>query len=98
MAVQPLHRALESSMLGALLVRGRTCRQDWPPVQAYLANTEARSNAFKSLTKSDASAARVIEQRMRKLVHMQVSPPGWSPSRAQPMHSVQARSVQSLCC
>ena len=45
-------------------------------MQAYLANTEARSNAFKSLTKSDASAARVIEQRMRKLVHMQVSPPG----------------------
>ena len=66
-------------------------------MQAYLANTEARSNAFKSLTKSDASAARVIEQRMRKLVHMQVSPPGLSHLRVQPMRSLRLRSVQSLC-
>ena len=85
-------------MPGALLVRGLTCRQDSPPVQAYLANTEARSNAFKSLTKSDASAARVIEQRMRKLVHMQVSPPGWFQSRVQAMHSLRPSLVQSLCC
>ena len=41
-------------------------------LQAYLANTEARTQAFRMLTKSDAGAARLIEQRMRKLVHMQV--------------------------
>ena len=40
--------------------------------QAYLQNTGARATAFHSLTTNDAAAARVIEQRMKKLVQMQV--------------------------
>ena len=41
--------------------------------QAYLQNTGARASAFQTLTTNDAAAARVIEQRMKKLVHMQVT-------------------------
>ena len=40
--------------------------------QAYLQNTGARATAFQTLTTNDAAAARVIEQRMKKLVQMQV--------------------------
>lgn len=43
--------------------------------QAYLQNTGARATAFQSLTTNDAAAARVIEQRMMKLVQMQVLSP-----------------------
>ena len=42
--------------------------------QAYLQNTGARATAFQTLTTNDAAAARVIEQRMKKLVQMQVCP------------------------
>lgn len=41
-------------------------------LQAYLQNTGARATAFQNLTTNDAAAARVIEQRMKKLVQMQV--------------------------
>ena len=41
--------------------------------QAYLQNTGARATAFQTLTTNDAAAARVIEQRMKKLVQMQVT-------------------------
>ena len=41
--------------------------------QAYLQNTGARATAFQTLTTNDAAAARVIEQRMKKLVQMQVN-------------------------
>lgn len=44
-------------------------------LQAYLQNTGARATAFQNLTTNDAAAARVIEQRMKKLVQMQVRPP-----------------------
>lgn len=40
--------------------------------QAYLQNTGARATAFQTLTTNDSAAARVIEQRMKKLVQMQV--------------------------
>ena len=39
--------------------------------QAYLASTEARTQAFKQLTKNDAQSARIIEKRMRKLMRLQ---------------------------
>ncbi|KAK9816665.1 hypothetical protein WJX72_003464 [[Myrmecia] bisecta] len=45
--------------------------------QAYLQNTEQRTGAFKALTKSDASAARIIEKRMRKLLHLQEALTHW---------------------
>jgi hypothetical protein len=40
--------------------------------KAYLESTEHRTQAFKQLTKNDASAARVIEKRMKKLIKLQV--------------------------
>jgi hypothetical protein len=40
--------------------------------KAYLEGTEHRTASFKSLTKSDAAAAHVIEQRMKKLIKLQV--------------------------
>lgn len=40
--------------------------------KAYLEGTEHRTASFKSLTKSDAAAAKVIEQRMKKLMKLQV--------------------------
>lgn len=46
-----------------------------PTVQAhkaYLEGTEHRTASFKSLTSSDAAAAKVIEQRMKKLMKLQV--------------------------
>ncbi|DBA85017.1 TPA: Para-hydroxybenzoate--polyprenyltransferase, mitochondrial precursor (PHB:polyprenyltransferase), variant 2 [Trebouxia sp. C0005] len=45
--------------------------------QAYLQNTGARATAFQTLTTNDAAAARVIEQRMKKLVQMQESLSQW---------------------
>ncbi|KAL3161027.1 Para-hydroxybenzoate--polyprenyltransferase, mitochondrial precursor (PHB:polyprenyltransferase) [Trebouxia sp. C0009 RCD-2024] len=45
--------------------------------QAYLQNTGARATAFQTLTVNDAAAARVIEQRMKKLVQMQESLSQW---------------------
>lgn len=40
--------------------------------KVYLEGTEHRTAAFKKLTTSDAAAARVIEQRMKKLLKLQV--------------------------
>ena len=40
--------------------------------KAYLEGTEHRTTAFKNLLKNDAEAAKVIEQRMKKLVKLQV--------------------------
>jgi hypothetical protein len=40
--------------------------------KAYLEGTEHRTASFRSLTKSDAAAAHVIEQRMKKLMKLQV--------------------------
>lgn len=40
--------------------------------KAYLESTEHRTASFKALTKNDASAAKVIEQRMKKLIKLQV--------------------------
>jgi hypothetical protein len=40
--------------------------------KAYLEGTEHRTASFKSLTKSDAAVAHVIEQRMKKLIKLQV--------------------------
>lgn len=48
---------------------------DNPTLQAhkvYLEGTEHRTAAFNKLTQGDASAARVIEQRMKKLIKLQV--------------------------
>jgi hypothetical protein len=42
--------------------------------RAYLEGTEHRNVAFKTLLKNDSEAAKVIEQRMKKLVKLQV---GW---------------------
>jgi len=53
--------------------------------QAYLQNTGARATAFQTLTTNDAAAARVIEQRMKKLVQMQV-------------HCMSSCSPQECCC
>lgn len=38
----------------------------------YLEGTEHRTAAFNKLTQGDAGAARVIEQRMKKLIKLQV--------------------------
>jgi hypothetical protein len=46
-----------------------------PSLQAhkvYLEGTEHRTAAFNKLTQGDAGAARVIEQRMKKLIKLQV--------------------------
>ena len=40
--------------------------------KAYLEGTEHRTASFRSLTKSDAAAAHLIEQRMKKLIKLQV--------------------------
>lgn len=45
--------------------------------QAYLSSTNSRNEAFKTLTKSDATSARIIEKRMRKLMRMQDSLSHW---------------------
>ena len=42
--------------------------------QAYIQKKGARATTLKTLTTNDAAAARVIEQRMKKLVQMQVCP------------------------
>jgi hypothetical protein len=44
--------------------------------KAYLEGTEHRTASFRSLTKSDAAAAHVIEQRMKKLMKLQVGRDG----------------------
>ncbi|GAQ79671.1 hypothetical protein KFL_000350250 [Klebsormidium nitens] len=38
--------------------------------QAYLDSTESRTQSFKELTAKDASSAKIIEQRMRKLIRL----------------------------
>jgi len=38
--------------------------------QTYLASIEAKTISFKNLVAKDASAARIIEQRMRKLIKL----------------------------
>jgi hypothetical protein len=53
--------------------------------KVYLEGTEHRMAAFKKLTGTDASTARVIEQRMKKLVKLQV----WASSSA---------PVAGCCC
>ena len=63
--------------------------------QAYLQNTGARATAFQTLTTNDAAAARVIEQRMKKLVQMQVNyapppPPPSPPASFFPLPTPQA--------
>lgn len=40
--------------------------------KVYLEGTEHRTAAFNKLTQGDAGAARVIEQRMKKLIKLQV--------------------------
>lgn len=40
--------------------------------KAYLEGTEHRTSSFKTLTQNDAAAAHVIEQRMKKLMKLQV--------------------------
>eukprot|EP00878_Enallax_costatus_P040119 GHUV01046111.1.p1 GENE.GHUV01046111.1~~GHUV01046111.1.p1 ORF type:complete len:182 (+),score=78.90 GHUV01046111.1:592-1137(+) len=45
--------------------------------KAYLEGTEHRTASFKSLTKSDAAAAKVIEQRMKKLMKLQEDLQHW---------------------
>jgi len=45
--------------------------------QAYLNSTDARTQAFRKLTKNDAQSARVIEKRMRKLIRLQDSLAHW---------------------
>lgn len=46
--------------------------------KVYLEGTEHRTAAFNKLTSGDAGAARVIEQRMKKLIKLQVRRPRWS--------------------
>jgi hypothetical protein len=50
----------------------RSCARALQAHKAYLDSTEHRTKAFKGLQASDAQAARVIEQRMRKLAKLQV--------------------------
>ena len=45
--------------------------------QAYLTSTNSRNEAFKTLTKSDAQSALIIEKRMRRLMRMQDSLSHW---------------------
>jgi hypothetical protein len=54
---------------------GQCCVGDVAFMQAhkvYLEGTEHRTSAFNKLTQGDAGAARVIEQRMKKLIKLQV--------------------------
>jgi hypothetical protein len=41
-----------------------------PLRQAYLDSTESRTQSFKELTAKDAASAKIIEQRMRKLIRL----------------------------
>jgi hypothetical protein len=41
-----------------------------PLQQAYLDSTESRTQSFKELTAKDAASAKIIEQRMRKLIRL----------------------------
>lgn len=45
--------------------------------QLYLSSTDARTQQFQKLTQDDASAARVIERRMRRLVRLQDALAHW---------------------
>jgi hypothetical protein len=45
--------------------------------QTYLATTEAKTASFKALVAKDAVTARVIEQRMRKLIWLHESLASW---------------------
>ncbi|GBG88589.1 hypothetical protein CBR_g48119 [Chara braunii] len=45
--------------------------------QAYLASTDARTQAFKQLTERDAACARIIEKRMRKLIRLHEALAHW---------------------
>uniref|UniRef100_A0A383VVU5 Dynein regulatory complex subunit 2 n=1 Tax=Tetradesmus obliquus TaxID=3088 RepID=A0A383VVU5_TETOB len=45
--------------------------------KAYLEGTEHRTASFRSLTKSDAAAAHLIEQRMKKLIKLQEDLQHW---------------------
>ena len=44
---------------------------------AYLSSTDARTESFKHLTRSDAQSARIIEKRMRRLMRLQDSLTHW---------------------
>ena len=44
---------------------------------AYLSSTDARTESFKQLTRSDAQSARIIEKRMRRLMRLQDSLTHW---------------------
>ncbi|CAG9461858.1 unnamed protein product [Pedinophyceae sp. YPF-701] len=45
--------------------------------QAYLTSTEARTNAFRQLTRNDAQSAQVIERRMNRLLRLQEALAHW---------------------
>lgn len=45
--------------------------------QLYLSSTDARTQQFQKLTQDDASAARIIERRMRRLVRLQDALTHW---------------------
>lgn len=49
----------------------------WQAHKSYLESTEHRSKAFKALSTSDAAAAQVIEQKMKKLVKSQEQLQHW---------------------